>query len=55
MGKSSLKLNMILEHLKSSGVNYKEMPDPALKQYLKMKYKCSAYYVNQVMKKLSEE
>ena len=54
MGKTSLKLNMILNHLKGSGVNYKEMPDAGLKQYLKMKHKCSAYLVNQVMKKLAE-
>jgi hypothetical protein len=55
MEKTSLKLNMILNHLKGSGVNYKEMPDAGLKQYLKMKYKCSAYLVNQVMKKLAED
>jgi len=45
---------MILNHLKGSGVNYKEMPDAGLKQYLKMKYKCSDYLANQVLTKLLE-
>lgn len=55
MGKTSLKLNMILEHLKSIGFNYKETPDDALKKYLKRQYRCSTYMANQVIKKLAEE
>lgn len=54
MGKTSLKLNMIIEHIKASGVNYTEMTDVALKKYLKKRYKCSDYLANQVFTKLLE-
>lgn len=55
VSKVSLKINMMVKHLKESNKNWKIMTKSMIRCYLKSKFKCSIYMANQAIEKLYED
>lgn len=51
----SLKIDMMVKHLKDSNNNWKIMTKSMIRCYLKDKFKCSIYMANQAIEKLYED
>jgi len=51
----SLKIDMMVKHLKDSNKNWKIMTKSMIRCYLKDKFKCSAYMANQAIEKLYKD
>jgi len=51
----SIKIDMMVKHVKENNKDYKLFTKSMIRCYLKDKFKCSTYMANQVIKKISEE
>ena len=55
MGKTSLKVEMMVQYIKDNYKEYKTLTEQSLRDYLLIEFKCSVYMAKQVIKKLAEE
>lgn len=55
MGKTSLKVEMMVQYIKDNYKHYDHINKESLRDYLLMEFKCSVYMANQVIKKLFED
>ena len=51
----SIKIDMMVKHVKENNKDYKLFTKSMIRCYLKDKFKCSAYMAKQVIKKLFED
>lgn len=53
--KMSLKVDMMVDHLKSSGKNWKMLTKDMMVDYLKEKFKCSRYMAKKAVEKFYKD
>ena len=51
----SLKIDMMVEHLKESNKNWKILTKSMIRTYLKDKFKCSTYMAQKAVEKLHKD
>jgi hypothetical protein len=51
----SIKIDMMVKHVKENNKDYKLFTKSMIRCYLKDKFKCSAYMANKAAEKLLEE
>jgi len=55
MGKTSLKVEMMVNYIKDNYKHYDHIKKESLRDYLIMEFKCSIYMANKVIKKLTAD